>query len=78
MFAILPLLAFALLTVGFHRKLNDWRESLVFASIPWALFLAFITEALTQVRFVTRTGVALSLAGIRNPLLCLDAAHEKC
>ena len=60
---VLPLLAFAFLMAGFHRRHNAWRESLLFASIPWGLFLAFITEILTQLRLLTRTGVALSWLG---------------
>ncbi len=69
MLAILPLVAFAMLALGFHRKQNDWRESLVYATIPWSLFLAFTTEALTQFRFLTRTGVAWSWLGFT--LLCV-------
>jgi 4-amino-4-deoxy-L-arabinose transferase-like glycosyltransferase len=60
---VLPFLAFVFLSMGFRRKRTSWRASLLFASIPWALFLAFITEALTQFRFLTRTGVALSWFG---------------
>jgi 4-amino-4-deoxy-L-arabinose transferase-like glycosyltransferase len=60
---VLPLLAFAFLIAGFHRRNNAWRESLLFASIPWGLFLAFTTETLTQFRFLTRAGVALSWLG---------------
>lgn len=60
MLTLLPLLAFAFLVAMFRRKRVQWRESLLFASIPWALFLAFITEALTQFRVLTRTGVAWS------------------
>ena len=63
MLGILPLLTFLILAVGFHRRQNGWRESLLFASIPWALFLALITEALTQFRFLTRASVALSWLG---------------
>ena len=68
MLGILPLLTFLILALGFHRRQNGWRESLLFASIPWALFIAAITEALTQVRFVTRIGVALSWLGFA--ILC--------
>jgi len=69
MLAGLPLLAFAFLIAGFYRRNNAWRDSLLFASIPWALFLAFITEALTQFRFLTRAGVALSWLGFA--IVCL-------
>ena len=44
-------------------------ESLLFASIPFALFLALITEILTQLRWLTRTGVALSWLGFA--IVCL-------
>lgn len=69
MIATLPLLTLLILALGFYRRQNGWRELLLFASIPWALFVAFITEALTQIRFVTRTGVALSWLGFA--ILCL-------
>ncbi len=59
MLALLPLLAFALLTIAFRRRHSGWRASVVFASIPWALFLVCITETLTQFRLLTRTSVAL-------------------
>jgi hypothetical protein len=60
---VLPLLSFAFLVAGLHRRTNGWRESLVLASIPWALFLVLITEALTQLRWLTRVGVAFSWLG---------------
>ncbi len=63
MLGMLPLLALVFLFLGFRRKRNGWRESLLFASVVWALFLALITEALTQFRFLTRPGVALSWLG---------------
>jgi hypothetical protein len=63
MLGTLPLLTFLILALGFYRRQNGWRESLLFASIPWALFLALITETLTQFRFLTRAGVALSWLG---------------
>ncbi|MGB8478911.1 MAG: glycosyltransferase family 39 protein [Acidobacteriaceae bacterium] len=69
MLAMLPLLAFVLLVAGFRRKRAGWRESLLFASVPWALFLAFITEVLTQFRFLTHLGVALSWLAFA--LVCL-------
>jgi len=69
MLGTLPLLAFLLLAFGFHRRQNGWRESVLFASVPWALFLAFITEALTQFRWLTRAGVALSWLGFT--VVCL-------
>ncbi|MES2222413.1 MAG: glycosyltransferase family 39 protein [Acidobacteriota bacterium] len=66
---VLPLLALAFLTAGFHRRNSGWRESLLFASIPWALFLALITEILTQFRHLTRAGVAFSWLGFA--IVCL-------
>jgi hypothetical protein len=69
MLGTLPLLAFLFLAFGFHRRQNGWRESLLFASIPWALFLALITEALTQFRWLTRAGVAFSWLGFA--VVCL-------
>lgn len=69
MLGILPFLAFALLADGFRRKGAGWRESLLYASIPWALFLAFLTEALTQFRFLTRISIAFGWLGFA--ILCL-------
>ncbi len=63
MLGVLPLLTFLILALGFYRRQNGWRESLLFASIPWALFLEAITEALTQFRSLTKTGVAISWIG---------------
>src|SRR5665213_2411122 len=63
MLAILPVLAFAFLTAGFRRKQAEWREALLYASVPWSLFLDLVTETLTQFRLLTRTGVALSWLG---------------
>lgn len=60
MLVFLPLLAFAFLADGFRRKQADWRESLLLASVPWSLFVAFITEVLTQFRFLTWIGIAWS------------------
>jgi hypothetical protein len=60
---VLPLLAFAFLFTGFHTRKYGWRKSLLLASIPWALFLAFITEALTQFRWLTRPGLTISWLG---------------
>ncbi len=66
---VLPLLAFVFLTAGFYRRNNGWRESLLFASIPWAVFLVLLTEILTQFRFLTRAGVAFSWVGFA--IVCL-------
>ena len=60
---ILPLFAFALLITGFRGRNSGWRESLLFASVPWALFVVAVTEVLTQFRWLTRTGVAISWLG---------------
>ena len=57
---LLPLAAFAFLVMGFRRLRVDWRASFLYASIPWSLFVSFITEALTPFRLVTREAIALS------------------
>ncbi len=57
---LLPLAAFAFLVMGFRRLRVGWRASFLYASIPWSLFIAFITEALTPFRLVTRESIALS------------------
>lgn len=69
MLLFLPLLAFLFLATGFHRKRQGWRESLLLASIPWSLFLALLTEALSQFHHLTRIGVDLGWLGFA--LLCL-------
>ncbi len=66
---VLPLFAFALLLQCFRHRHHGWRESLVFASIPWALFVVVITEALTQFRWLTRIGVSIGWLGF--VLACL-------
>ena len=58
MLVALPLLAFLFLLLGFHRSLA-WRASFLSATLAWALWLAFITELLTQFRYLTRTGIAI-------------------
>jgi len=55
MLVVLPLSAFLFLLLGFRRL--GWRAAFLAASIPWALFVAFLTEFLTQFRDVTRTGL---------------------
>src|SRR5579871_3746339 len=52
--AVLPLIAYGLLLMLLRRKGQGWRESVLFASIPWALFLAWATEVLSAFHQVTR------------------------
>lgn len=59
MLVALPLLAFLFLLLGFRRRLG-WRASFLAATLPWALWLTFITELLTQFRDLTRTSVAIA------------------
>jgi 4-amino-4-deoxy-L-arabinose transferase-like glycosyltransferase len=59
MLVFLPLLALVFLVIAFHRNRVGWAASSVYASIPWSLFLALITEALSQFRLLTRPCVAL-------------------
>lgn len=67
---VLPGIAFALLAAGFRYRGRGrdggqgwgWRESAIFASIPWAVFLTLLTELLTQMRALTRAGVAIGWA----------------
>ena len=73
---VLPLLAFGFLIAGFYRRNNGWRKSLLFASIPFSLFLALITEILTQLRWLTLDGRCVQLAGIRNRLPGVDATGK--
>jgi hypothetical protein len=54
MLVVLPLLAFVFLALAFHRAGNGWRVSVLFASIPCAIFVVFLTEALTPFHLVTR------------------------
>jgi 4-amino-4-deoxy-L-arabinose transferase-like glycosyltransferase len=62
MLVLLPLLAFALLIGVFRRKGFDWRAAFLYASIPWSVFLALVTELLTQFRCLTLLGVVLCWA----------------
>jgi len=59
MLVLLPLLSFGLLIWIFREKGLDWRRQILFATIPWALFLVLVTEALSVVHFLTATGVSL-------------------
>ena len=59
MLVLLPLLSFGLLIWIFRLKGFDWRKQILFASIPWALFLVLATESLSVVHFLTTTGVSL-------------------
>ena len=60
MLVLLPLVSFALLVEAFRRRQLDWRRSLLYASIPWALFTALVTEGLSAVHWLTRAGLAVS------------------
>src|SRR5580704_1839984 len=60
MLVLLPLVSFGLLVESFRRRQLDWRRSLLYASIPWALFTALITEGLSAVHWLTRAGLAVS------------------
>jgi 4-amino-4-deoxy-L-arabinose transferase-like glycosyltransferase len=60
MLVLLPLVSFGLLVEAFRRRQLDWRRSLLYAAIPWALFTAFITEGLSAVHWLTRAGLAVS------------------
>lgn len=60
MLVLLPLVSFGLLVEAFRRRQLVWRRSLLYASIPWALFTAFITEGLSAVHWLTRACLAVS------------------
>lgn len=58
MLILLPLLSFGLLVEIFRRRQLDWRKCLLYATIPWTLFVALVTEGLSAVHRLTRPGVA--------------------
>ena len=60
MLALLPLLSFGLLIEVFRKNGFEWRRQILFATIPWSLFLALVTECLSTFHFLTRTGVSLA------------------
>lgn len=60
MFAVLVVLAFAIVTTGFYRRNLGLRESLLYATIPLSLFLVFSTESLSAFHAITKTFVALA------------------
>jgi 4-amino-4-deoxy-L-arabinose transferase-like glycosyltransferase len=59
MLAVLPLLTFVFFVLACHRAGNGWRVSTLFASIPCALFVVFLTETLTPFRLVIRSSVII-------------------
>src|ERR1700761_2341220 len=60
MLVLLPLLSLGLLVGIFREKGLGWRSQILFATIPWAIFLVFATELLSVAHFLTRTGVSLA------------------
>ncbi len=64
MFVILPLLAFLFIALIASEKSQEtdalarWRDSFLFASIVWGVFLTAATEALSLVNSVTLGGLA--------------------
>jgi 4-amino-4-deoxy-L-arabinose transferase-like glycosyltransferase len=60
MLVLLPLVSFGLLVEAFRRRQLDWRRSLLYASIPWTLFTALITEGLSALHWLTRAGLSVA------------------
>jgi len=58
MFAILPFISFAVLIFGLRRSGFGWRKSLLAATIPWSLFVAYSTEILSTFHGITRLGLS--------------------
>lgn len=58
MLVLLPLVSYALLVEAFRSRQIDWRRSLLYASIPWTLFVVLITEALSTLHWITRAGLS--------------------
>jgi hypothetical protein len=56
----LPFLSFVFLTAGFRRRNNGWRDSFLFATIPWALFVTLATEGLSIFYLITRPGMIIT------------------
>jgi 4-amino-4-deoxy-L-arabinose transferase-like glycosyltransferase len=60
MLVLLPFLSYALFVEAFRRQRLDLRRSLLIASIPWTVFIALITEALSATHALTRAGAAIA------------------
>jgi hypothetical protein len=60
MLVLLPLLCFGLLIEVFRKRETDWRRQILFATIPWALFLALSTECLSAFHLITKAGLSLA------------------
>ncbi len=56
----LPFLSFVFLTAGFRRRNNGWRDSFLFATIPWSLFVTLATEGLSIFYLITRPGMIIT------------------
>ena len=64
MLVLLPLLSFALLVEAFRRRQLNWRRSLLYASIPWTLFTALVTEAPQRCPLDHKSGPGCIVAGV--------------
>jgi 4-amino-4-deoxy-L-arabinose transferase-like glycosyltransferase len=60
MLVLLPLVSLGLLMEGFRRSGFGWRRRILFATIPWSVYLVLITEGLSVFRLLTKTGVSLA------------------
>ncbi len=60
MLAIFPAISFLLWFAFFRRKNYEWRQSLIFASIPCALFGVYLTELLSIFHAVNRWSLAIA------------------
>jgi 4-amino-4-deoxy-L-arabinose transferase-like glycosyltransferase len=69
MLVLLPLFSLGLLVEVFRRYGFDWRRRILFATIPWSLYLVLCTEALSTVHLLTKLGI--SLAWLLFALACV-------
>lgn len=57
MFIVLPLMAFGILFLTFHKRGNGWRNSVLLAANVWGLLLTLFTETLSAFKLLTFGGL---------------------
>ncbi len=60
MLELLPSISFCLWIFGLRRRGFGWRKALLFASIPWFLFVVYSTEFLSGLQAVSQFGISVA------------------
>lgn len=79
MFVILPLIALALLIWFWQKRHQDWRQSVLLASLVWGVLLTIITEVTSALRLLTFGGLLVAwllVGGLLMVALRLPLAGE--